>query len=213
MSDLKAIQTYLDRNSTADYIQGEIKSISGNTAYVKIQGADRFQEAWLGKNSGLSAGDVCVMIRLKQSSKWVIVNGYGTSYQGSDDTVSTPLGYATASYANASLNSSTGWTQLISVDVQKALSDTKLMLNATVYTGIGSLGGWGMTTRYKVNGNLSPFIAGVNDNFGGSFYGYGAWWPMFQVIPNLSAGKHVVSIDAYGGPSLIQIAFYVSEVS
>jgi hypothetical protein len=87
---LQDIMDVIGRNQSSDLLQGVIQSISGANALVRVNGSGRTQEAWYNKNSNLTPGDSCVLVRTNKNGRWVVMAGFSTNYGGHNDATPPP---------------------------------------------------------------------------------------------------------------------------
>lgn len=110
---LTALDAYLKRNQTLDQAQGQIQTITGATALVRVMGSNRVQEAYYSKGANLSPGDQCILVRTNRNSRWIVMGGYNTSYAGHNDT--TPPASASSGSQGVVANTKTSATGTVSL--------------------------------------------------------------------------------------------------
>lgn len=141
--------------NNAQFEDGVIQSIIGNTALVRVSGSDRVQECYYSKGSNLEPGDRCILMRTSRNARWTVVSGFSTSYGGNnpessnpEPEPSVPSSSATSGYAAGGGNSSSGlgrqtsFTTIFSVTITTVLPLSHILVSfsgdsyfASNYTG------------------------------------------------------------------------------
>jgi hypothetical protein len=76
-----AIDIYLDKRLKDEITWGEIVSVSGNTAVVRVRKTSGTQSAILANNTEAQSGDLCILVR-PPGSNYVVLTTYSKFAQG-----------------------------------------------------------------------------------------------------------------------------------
>jgi|GEM_PF-4805302 len=207
---LAALDTYLKRNQALDTVQGQIQTITGATALVRVTGSNRVQEAYYSKGANLSPGDQCILVRTNRNSRWIVMGGYSTSYTGHNDT--TPPSSASSGSQGVIANTKTSTTGTLTLTSarQNYLSITISTSGNPVLVGISGIF-YNSSTTTANNGVADVSLDGAKVT-GNANYAVLCWAgagvatnaSFTLLFAGVAAGDHTVALEAnFNGPGTV----------
>lgn len=214
---LSAIDTYLKRNQALDTVQGQIQTITGATALVRVTGSNRVQEAYYSKGANLSPGDQCILVRTNRNSRWIVMGGYSTSYTGHNDT--TPPSSASSGSQGVVTNIKTASTGMFTL---AATYQTCTTLSISTGGGPVLVGVTGIFVNNSTTAATTGFVDAALDGTvitGAMTYavlcsiplGSSANASFTLLFTNIAAGDHTVALKAHYGAPGTTLSYYLTS--